>query len=223
MPDNKTIFIINTNSVTLGMLNELFMSVAPDIVIRNIVDESLLAEVLENNGPTPGVIRRLCNFFVQAESAGADLIFNQCSSVGEVADLAAKMVSIPVVKIDERMARLACQNGTRIGVVATVPTTLGPTVRLIQNTAREMHKDLEITEILCPDAFQALKAGDRQEHNRIVRESIENLYDKVDLIVCAQASMSPIVADMDAPPLPVLTSPQPGVKHAVEVLRSQKA
>ena len=134
----KTVFIIHTSSVSVGDLSALFAEMAPGVVVRHIIDDSLLPEVLANGGVTPGVTRRLCQYAVQAESAGATLIFNQCSSVGEVADIAAKMVKVPLVKVDERMAETACRTGSRIGVVATLPTTMGPTVRLIKRMAEKL-------------------------------------------------------------------------------------
>jgi len=41
------------------------------------------------------------------------------------------MVGIPVVRVDEPMAEKAVQTGTRIGVAATLATTLKPTTELI--------------------------------------------------------------------------------------------
>ena len=88
----KTVFIIHTSSVSVADLAGLFAEMAPGVIVRNIIDDSLLPEVLANGGVTAGVTSRLCEYAVQAEAAGATLIFNQCSSVGEVADIAARMV-----------------------------------------------------------------------------------------------------------------------------------
>ena len=214
----KTVFIIHTSSVSVADLNALFNEMAPGVIIRNIIDDSLLPEVLANGGVTPGVTRRLCQYAVQAESAGATLIFNQCSSVGEVADIASKMVRIPLVKVDERMAETACKTGSRIGVVATLPTTMGPTVRLIRRMAEKLGKEVTVTEELSSGAFQKLIAGDRTTHNEMVIASIRKLAQQVDVVVCAQGSMLALKPDLGETPVPVLMSPPLGVKHAVEVL-----
>jgi aspartate/glutamate racemase len=214
----KTVFIIHTSSVSVADLNSLFAEMAPGVVIRNIIDDSLLPEVLANGGVTPGVTRRLCQYAVQAESAGATLIFNQCSSVGEVADIAAKMVKVPLVKVDERMAETACRTGSRIGVVATLPTTMGPTVRLIKRMAEKLGKTVTVTEELSAGAFEKLIAGDRRAHNEMVIASIRKLAQQVDVVVCAQGSMLALKPDLGETPVPVLMSPPLGVKHAVEVL-----
>ncbi|MBN1151934.1 MAG: Asp/Glu/hydantoin racemase [Dehalococcoidia bacterium] len=215
---SKTVFIIHTSGVSVTDLNSLFSQMAPGVVIRNIIDDSLLPEVLANGGVTPGVTRRVCQYAVQAEAAGATLIFNQCSSVGEVADIAARMVNVPLVKVDQRMAETACQTGPRIGVVATLPTTMGPTVRLIKRMAEKLGKPVTITEELSAGAFEKLVAGDRKAHNEMVIASIRKLAESVNVIVCAQGSMLALKPDLGDVGVPVLMSPPLGVKHAVEVL-----
>jgi aspartate/glutamate racemase len=214
----KTVFIIHTSSVSVADLGALFAESAPGVVVRNIIDDSLLPEVLANGGVTPGVTKRLCQYAVQAEAAGATLIFNQCSSVGEVADIAARMVAIPLVKVDERMAETACRIGTRIGVVATLPTTMGPTVRLIKKMAEKLGKVVAVTEELSAGAFEKLIAGDRKAHNDMVIASIRQLSQRVDVVVCAQGSMLALKPDLGETSVPVLMSPPLGVQHAVEVL-----
>jgi len=218
----KTVFIIHTSGVSVADLNTLFAEQAPNVTVRNIIDDSLLPEVLANGGVTPGVARRLCQYAVQAEAAGATLIFNQCSSVGEVADIAAKMVRVPLVKVDERMAETACRTGSRIGVVATLPTTMGPTVRLIKRMAEKLGTQVTVTEELSAGAFEKLIAGDRKAHNEIVIASIRKLAQQVDVVVCAQGSMLALKPDLGETPVPVLMSPPLGVQHAVEVLNTLK-
>lgn len=219
----KTVFIIHTSRVSVDDLNKLFAELAPGVVVRNIIDDSLLPEVLANGGVTQGVVRRICTYAVQAESCGADLIFNQCSSVGEAADIAAKLVKVPLVKVDEKMAEVACQTGSRIGVVATLKTTLGPTVRLIQKTADRLNKKIEITEKLVNGAFDKLISGDRKTHNTMVITTIQELTRNVDVVVCAQGSMVALLPDLGKTRVPVLTSPRLGVERAVEVLASIKS
>jgi len=224
MEKTQTVFIIHTSPVSLTHLNELFAELAGDVKVKNIIDDSLLAEVLENGGLTPGVLRRICIYAIEAESAGADLILNQCSSVGEAADIAASMVKIPLIKIDERMAEVACNMGGRIGVVATLKTTLGPTTRLVRKTAEKLKKKIEVLENICEGAFDKLISGDRKGHNEMVIGAINKLAEQVDVVVCAQGSMVALLPELGKPRVPVLTSPRLGVEHTVEVLsRLQKS
>jgi len=218
-PPSGTVFIIHTSMVSVNDLKSLFAEIAPDICVRNIIDDSLLPEVLANGGLTGGVRKRIRDYAMLAESAGADVILNQCSSVGEAADEAARAVSIPLVKIDERMAEIACKTGNRVGVVATLPTTLGPTCRLVEKTAARLERQVEIVEKLCEGAFERLISGDRRGHNDTVIAAIRELCERVDVVVCAQGSMLALLSDLGPTPVPVLTSPRMGVEHAAEVLR----
>ncbi len=216
----KKVVIIHTSDVSVKDLKNLFTELAPEVCVRNIIDDSLLAEVLEKGGVTTAVKKRICAYALQAEVIGADLIFNQCSSVGEAADIAAELVHIPLVKIDEKMAEVACKTGEKIGVIATLQTTLGPTVRLIQKTANQLKKEIKITEKLCEGAFDLLRSGDVKTHNKMVIKGIKDLTEKVDVVVCAQGSMVPLLAELGETPIPVLTSPRSGVERAVEVLKN---
>jgi aspartate/glutamate racemase len=214
------VYIVHTSFVSVSTLTQLFAEMAPEAQVRNIVDDSLLPEVLANKGVTSGVRSRMCEYYKAAELAGADLIFNQCSSVGEVADLAANIVAVPVIKVDARMAEVACQTGPRIGVVATLETTLGPTCRLIEATAARLGAKVVLTRSLVAGAFDLLVKGERAKHNEMVLDAIRELVKRVDVIVCAQGSMMAIVPDLGPTPVPVLTSPRLGVQSAVEWLRT---
>lgn len=210
--DLPLVYIVHTSFVSVQDLTELFRELVPEATVRHIVDDSLLPEVLSNGGVTPRVRSRMCEYYKAAELAGADLIFNQCSSVGEVADLASQVVRTPVIKIDTHMAEVACTQGRRIGVVATLETTLGPTCRLVEATAARLGRDIEITRKLVEGAFDVLISGDRPKHNRMVLEAIRELMEDVDVVVCAQGSMTAILPELGETRVPVLTSPRLGVE-----------
>lgn len=216
----KKVFIIHTSFVSVQDLTDFFNEHGDDIELRHIVDDSLLAEVLANGGVTPRVKSRMCAYYKAAEEAGADLIFNQCSSVGEVADIASQLVSVPVVKVDTCMAENACGAGKRIGVVATLETTLGPTCRLVESTASRLDKEVSVIPRLVEGAFDLLVGGDRPAHNKMVLDAIRTLSKEVDVIVCAQGSMIAILSELEPLDVPVLTSPLSGVKRAIEKLNS---
>ncbi|MCG8402993.1 MAG: aspartate/glutamate racemase family protein, partial [Firmicutes bacterium] len=128
----KKAAVIHTSFVSVNDLKDLFNEIIPSVKMINIVDDSLLPEVLENGGLTNSVTRRICTYAMEAEAMGADIILNQCSSVGEAVDVARKLIKIPYMKVDEPMAEEAVGIGGDISVIATVPTTLGPSVRLIR-------------------------------------------------------------------------------------------
>lgn len=211
--------IVHTSFVSVDDLTRLFKEIGPGIELRHIVDDSLLPEVLASGGVTNAVRSRICAYYRAAEEMGADLIFNQCSSVGEAADVAAGLIQTPVVKVDQKMAQVACETGARIAVVATLETTLGPTCRLIEKTAQAMGKEIELKPLLVEGAFDQLISGNRGKHNDMVIQAIRGALDQVDVVTCAQGSMVAILPELGETKIPVLTSPKMGVTSAVEKLQ----
>ncbi len=164
----------------------------------------------------PSVVQRVCSYVISAEMSGADLVIITCSSISGLADIAARLVEIPVMKIDDPMAELAVKRGRRIKVLATLSTTLTPSVRLIQEKASQQGKAVFLDPVLCEKARQFLDRGNPEMHDRILRKEIEDTIDNYDLIVLAQASMGRVLDTLDSKKANrVLTSP----KIAVDYLR----
>lgn len=215
----KKIAIVHTSFVSVEDLKQLFNEIIPEVQLTHIVDDSLLAEVMENGYATPQVIKRVCDYYVNADSLGVDAIFNQCSSVGEAADAAAKLISTPVLKVDEAMAEKAVTLGSKIAVVATVASTMGPSARLVKTKAKEIGKDVEIIECLVDGALKVLmQEGNRAKHNQLVKEKMLSIQDEVDVFVLAQGSMVVLVPELSDIKKPVLTSPRLGVQKMRELL-----
>ena len=215
----KSIAIVQTSAVSSAELKALCEEIMPEVTVYQIIDDSLIKEVNANGGPTYGVKRRMYNYYQQAESLGVDVILNQCSSVGEVADAIKPFVSVPVVKVDEAMAEKAVSLGKKIAVVATVPTTVGPSVRLVEQKAREMGKEIEIETHLVKDAMMILiEKGDVETHNKMVLGEVEAAAETCDVVVLAQGSMTVLLPLLGHIQKPVLTSPRLGVERVKEVL-----
>jgi len=136
--------------------------------------------------------------------------------------MAAELYDQPVLRVDRAMAEKAVATGKRIGVVATLSTTLDPTAELVRRVADEQGKDIEIVEHLCQGAFDAVMAGDGATHDRIVGEGLTEGMKGVDAIVLAQASMARVVASLPegAVSAPVYSSPELGMERARDVLAS---
>lgn len=215
----KSIAIVQTSAVSSAELKALCEEIMPEVTVYQIIDDSLIKEVNANDGPTYGVKRRMYNYYQQAESLGVDAILNQCSSVGEVADAIKPFISVPVVKVDEAMAEKAVSLGKKIAVVATVPTTVGPSVRLVEQKAREMGKEIEIETHLVKDAMMILiEKGDVETHNKMVLGEVEAAAESCDVVVLAQGSMTVLLPLLGHIQKPVLTSPRLGVERVKEVL-----
>lgn len=208
----KKVVCVHTAMALVGPLTETFRELIPEVQVEHIAESSLIKEVIANNAVTPAVRRRLLDYYNAAADSGADIIFNTCSSVGDIADLGNSISRVPVFRIDRPMAERAVQEAKRIGVISTLPTTLDPTCRLLQNCAAEAGKEITLVEGLADGAFAAGQSGDIETHDRLIAEAAQRIADSVDLFVLAQGSMARMEQRLsELTGKPVLSSPVLGV------------
>jgi Asp/Glu/hydantoin racemase len=213
-----TIAVIHTGPVTVLPIENQLSELIADARVINIMDDSLLNDVRTAGHLTPEVASRIYNYMSNAQAMGADIILNACSSVGEATDALRDLIRTPIVKIDESMAEEASAIGSRIGVVATVSTTLDPTVRLIRRKAEEHGRTVDVTERIAEGAFEALLSGDGTLHDEILKRTIIELANQVDVVVLAQVSMARLVPALGELRVPVLSSPRSGVEAVKRAL-----
>lgn len=85
---------IHTALAMVEPTKALFAEHLPDVRLINIIDESLIQDVISTGSVPPAVKKRLLNYYFSAVDAGADIIFNTCSSVGEIASVARSLESM---------------------------------------------------------------------------------------------------------------------------------
>jgi Asp/Glu/hydantoin racemase len=185
-----------------------------------VVDESLIQNTIAAGCLTKQITRHVISLIGSTHEAGADAVVVTCSSIGPAVSIARRVFEFPILRIDEAMAEKAVSIASRIGVVATIRTTLEPTVALLREKAAELNRRIEIVECLCAGAFERVVAGDTETHDRIVSEALIGLGKKVDLIVLAQASMARVLDQLGAQTLAisVLSSPELAIQQARQIL-----
>lgn len=111
----RTVAAVFTAQSIVESTKQLFAELVPDCRVVSIIEDALIQDVIRAGQVTPEIARRLIRYYLAAQDTGADLIFNTCSSIGDVAVLARSVVSIPLVKIDDAMAAEAVRMGARVG------------------------------------------------------------------------------------------------------------
>ncbi len=199
--------VVHTFLYSVEDIKGMFKKYLPEVEMINIIDDSLLEEALQNKGVTPGIVSRMCDYYRNLEELGCRCCLNQCSSVGEASEIAAKLIKIPVVKIDGPMAKKAAEIGRRVAVIATAVSTVEPSSRLVESCAKKAGKDVTVDRCYVEGAYECLlKTGDKQKHNEMVVAKVKEAAKDHDVIVLAQGSMyhlMPLLADV---PVPVLTT-----------------
>jgi len=216
----KTLGLIHTSATLIPVFNELCKQYLPGVSTFNIVDDSLVKNIRERGELTPAISKRVADYVASAEDSGADYILVTCSSIGAAVEAAAQGVKVPVLRVDQPMADMAVQTGKRIGVIATLPTTLKPTADLVKRRAAIAGKEIELTSKLCDGAFEALMNGDAAKHDTLVAAALRELSKQVDVILLAQASMARVVdtlADSDKI-VPIVASPPNAIKYLASVI-----
>lgn len=212
------VVLIHTSPVSLNDLKALFKEIIPEVEMVNIIDDSLLDEVKKNGKINANIISRMCAYVQVAKTLNPDLIFNQCSSVGEAFDIARKQADCKTLKIDEAMAEKAVELGSKIGVVATVASTVAPSCNLVRTKAKEANKDVTVNEYLVNGALDILMSGDVDKHNELVIEAIRKAEAENDVVVLAQGSMTAILPLLKDNTKPILTSPRLAVERVKKEL-----
>jgi Asp/Glu/hydantoin racemase len=216
----KTLGLIHTSATLVPVFQQLCNEYLPQVKVFNIVDDSLIKNVISCGEMTPNTARRVVNYVGSAEAAGADFILVTCSSIGAAVEASALLTKVPVLRVDQPMADKAVQTGKRIGVVATLPTTLQPTSDLVKRRAAAAGKTIELEAVLCEGAFDALMSGDAATHDAMVAKALKELSAKSDVIVLAQASMARVADNLAAEEkkVPILASPAIAIKHIASIL-----
>lgn len=214
----RKLALIHTVTSLVSVFKDLFSESKINVEIFNIVDESLLKDTIKQGAMSPMTARRIVNYMVSAEEAGAQALMVTCSSVGEAVDMAKPFLNIPAFRVDQPMAERAVEQGKRIGVAATLKTTLNPTINLINKCATDKGKKIEVVPMLCEGAFEAVSEGDMDRHDNIVIDGLKRLMRDTDVIVLAQASMARVTEKYlkEETKIQIFSSPRLAVEHLAD-------
>src|SRR4051794_18024991 len=99
----KTIALIHTSPSMVPVFKTLTDELLRGQTIFNMVDESLLCDII-NQGCCPrATARRLVGHVLSAEQAGAELILVTCSSMGRAVEASRALCAAQVLRVDEPM------------------------------------------------------------------------------------------------------------------------
>ena len=168
--------------------NEVKGQFGSDVILLSYSDPSILDEIREAGAVTKEAAARLVCLYMEAIKDGADILLNVCSSVGQVAKDSRNLcesLQVPLVRIDELMCAKAVEFGSKIGVVATLPTTLNPTKQLLLEQANKQGATIELVDCLV-EVFGATKELFRES----LKEAILDIRSGVDVVILCQGSMA---------------------------------
>lgn len=219
----KTLAIVHAALISSKSVQPFIDEIIPEVTVVHHVDDTIQNT---NFACEPGTIPKQ-NYFKFAayahhlQEAGVDLILLACSTFNRAVELARPMIDVPMLQIDRPMMDLAVQQGSRLGLLATVPTTVPASERLLKLAASEVGKKISVKTVLCSEAFEEIKNGNTDKHNAMLIEAIDRLSDDVDAIVLAQVSMSALEPELNHTKVPVFNSGRTAFNKVREILESQ--
>ena len=214
------LFCIHTTSFLVAEIQGTISEILAGHEVGHITDDGLLAELRRAGGLTPNVARKICGYALNAADAGADAIMICCSTASKAAIYVQPFVPVPIFSIDEPMAEEAVSKGTTIGVLATLPTTIEPTCDLLRRKAAAVGRQITLNPILCDEAFDALRRGDRARHDELLLEEVRRSASKNDVVLLAQVSMARLLTRVGPDVrVPVLGSLRSGLQRGRDLIQ----
>jgi glutamate racemase len=188
-----TIGLIHSTRLVIDSVHQVLTRDCPDCELIHILDETLLRDLGRPDRTPEGLSRKLAALAATLAESGAELVVVTCSSLSPQVNAARTNSPVPILKIDEPMVEYAVRQGTRLGVVATNPATVGPTRMLIEEVAGRLGQPAEVRTALVEQAFLRLNQGDGESHDRLVLEAVERLAGQTDLVLLAQLSIARVL------------------------------
>jgi hypothetical protein len=214
----ETLTCLHTAAALVPAFDVLCGEIAPDVPVRHLIAGDLLAAA-RTHGAEADVTREAVQAAVaNAVDGGARVVLCTCSTIGDPAERAD--VDAVVMRVDRPMAERAVKAGSRILVVATLQSTVGPTTDLIRDVAAKLERDISLSTLVAEKAWARFEAGDTSGYYAEIVDAIAKSPEVVDAVVLAQGSMAPAADLCEAVDTPVLSSPRLGVEAAVAAYRA---
>ncbi|WP_404987949.1 aspartate/glutamate racemase family protein [Clostridium culturomicium] len=215
----KTVALIHTvKSVSNTFEEKLRAEIKEDIKVSNLLDDFLSNNANELGEFTIDNRNRLFLDMKTQELTGADVIVTTCSTLTPVVEMIRPFMKIPVIAIDDAMAKMGVTFGKRVLVMATAQSTVEPTKEKLQVEAVRAGVELEIDSLVNHEAFVAIKSLDNKRHDDLLRASASKI-SGYDCVILAQASMAHMENEISKIcKCPVISSPNLCIKEVKEAL-----
>lgn len=218
----KTLGIIHAAVFTANTVQPYITEILPGVEVLHFGDDAVQRDNL--NAPAGTLPKanfvKFVNYARSLQNAGCHMVMLACSTFNQAVEFARPFIDIPLLQIDRPMMDLAVQAGSRIGLLATLPSTVPSSERLLRLAAAEASREITVETVLCTEAFRVLRAGDPEKHNEILLEQIDQLSRNVDCIVMAQVSMAVLEKRLTHTRVPVYNSGRTGFERVRAMLEA---
>lgn len=190
-----TVTLVHAVLPALAPMQAALEAEMPEVRIRHLLDEGLSSEAVRHGGVTDACIARMFNVLAMAVDAQTDAILLTCTAYSTLVPQArARFAGTPIFAVDSMMVEAAVRDAHRIGVLATFPAGLEQQREMLAAEAARQGKSIDIIASLHPAAMAALRAGDAEEHDRLVLDALPDLAERAEVVLLAQVSMARVLS-----------------------------
>ncbi len=206
------ITLIHATPLAIDPIVEAFDRLWPEAQVFNLLEDSLSSDVARDGEITPSMAKRFRDLSGYAIRTGADGILFTCSAFGPAIEAAAaEHADIPILKPNEAMFLEAIERAGKAGLIVTFERSLPPMVEEFRALCMKSGRKVTLITRCVPQALEALKSGDADQHNTLLAEAAKDL-GHCDSLMLAQFSTAQAKDPVaDASGTAVLTSPDSAV------------
>lgn len=212
------IFLIHATALAMQPVGEAFSQLWPHAQCRNLLDDSLSAD-LQVQGLSAAMVDRMVGLAGYAQSHGAQAVLFTCSAFGPAIDAAKKAHQIPILKPNEAMfdeALALCAvlgKPCRIGLLTTFAPASVSMLSELQEAIVCSGLPVSVEGACATGALEKLNAGDAETHDRLLHATATGM-PACDVYLLGQFSMARSQTLLEhVLQKPVLTSPASAVRR----------
>ena len=189
----------------------------PEAEVINVLDESLLVDF--DDQLTPDLRRRITNIIGYCQDNKADAIGLACSVYAPVVESAKDLVHVPLVSSYGPVMANAVTAGPRIGLIASVASTMRDSKYYLHLAADEAGVEIEPQLCLAEDLITVMRAEGQSGLERRLEEEVLKIASKVDVVLLTQFSFAAALAHLEkVSPIPVLSAPHSSARTLKKLL-----
>ncbi|TRD15521.1 hypothetical protein [Palleronia caenipelagi] len=209
------IAFLHTADVHVATFDQIFDGLGRDAQLTHHVDASLLERARRDGIDAVRVdVETLLS-----DLSAADVVLCTCSTLGPLADDAAKSSSA-IIMIDRPLMEQACADGDKVLVALCLDSARDATLNPLRNCAKEAGRNITPVVVICGDAWAFFEAENIEAYATTIASSIKAKIKEesgIKSIVLAQASMHVAEAKLADIGIPVRSSPVIAAKRCLEV------
>ena len=209
--------IIHATPNAIAPMKESLKKYSNQIQSLHFLDEGIIEGVNQSGTVTAPLLKRLLGLIEKADESHVDGVVLSCSSFTPYIEKIEPYFDFPIVSVDYAMLEKAVDAGKRIGIISTLTAAGQTSTDIIEEIANKRQKEVIVFTEIITEATEALIKGNSLVHDELIRQRINSLSKKCDVIVIAQLSMIRALENFLAP-IPLLTGSETSIESLVKKL-----